>query len=214
MQMQSSEYEYLYSDGPNHHHQYLMPAMQQLLQKRSLLMQKKLRILDLGCGNGSLTQLLAQQGHEVIGVDDSVSGIESATRNFPNCRFLQGSVYDLPYSLLGNGFDVVISCEVIEHLLYPKELIRAAKKCLKPEGHLLITTPYHGYLKNLALAISGKMDKHFTVLWDGGHVKFFSVETLSALLASEKCTELEFNFAGRFPYFWKSMLCLCKISQC
>jgi hypothetical protein len=70
-----------------------------------------------------------------------------------------------------------------------------------------LTTPYHGYLKNLALAISGKMDKHFTALWDGGHIKFFSVVTMKSLLISEGYEDIKFKFAGAIPYLWKSMLC-------
>ncbi|MHC5726851.1 MAG: class I SAM-dependent methyltransferase, partial [Nostoc sp.] len=108
---------------------------------------------------------------------------------------------------IGEKFDIVIAAEVIEHLYYPKELVRNAKECLKPNERLIITTPYHGYLKNLILAISGKMDKHFTTLWDGGHIKFFSVATMTALLETENYTNIKFNFAGRFPYLWKSMLC-------
>jgi hypothetical protein len=98
-------------------------------------------------------------------------------------------------------------------LYYPRELVKYARKCLKPNGRLIITTPYHGYWKNLLLAVSGKMDRHFTTLWDGGHVKFFSVATLSSLLESEGFTNLKFDFAGRFPYLWKSMLCSCSPSQ-
>jgi 2-polyprenyl-3-methyl-5-hydroxy-6-metoxy-1,4-benzoquinol methylase len=115
----------------------------------------------------------------------------------------------LPYAELHNSFDVVISVEVIEHLFYPRELVKAAKQCLKPKGRLIITTPYHGYFKNLVLAISGKMDKHFHVLWDGGHIKFFSVKTLSSLVEAEGYADIHFSFAGRLPYLWKSMLCCC-----
>ena len=57
------------------------------------------------------------------------------------------------------------------------------------------------------------MDSHFTTLWDGGHIKFFSVKTLSSLLESEGFTNLQFDFAGRLPYLWKSMLCCCKLSE-
>ena len=97
--------------------------------------------------------------------------------------------------------------DVIEHLFYPKELVRSARRCLKPGGRLILSTPYHGYLKNIALSVSGKMDKHFTCLWDGGHIKFFSVATLKELLESEQYKDIQFTFAGRFPYFWKAMLC-------
>ncbi|EFA71944.1 Methyltransferase domain protein [Raphidiopsis brookii D9] len=66
-------------------------------------------------------------------------------------------------------------------------------------------------MKNLALAISGKMDKHFTALWDGGHIKFFSVVTMKSLLISEGYEDIKFKFAGRIPYLWKSMLCSAKL---
>jgi hypothetical protein len=50
------------------------------------------------------------------------------------------------------------------------------------------------------------MDRHHTVLLDGGHIKFFSVKTLSQLMLEEGFTTLKFKFAGRLPYLWKGML--------
>jgi 2-polyprenyl-3-methyl-5-hydroxy-6-metoxy-1,4-benzoquinol methylase len=173
----------------------------------------RVRILDLGCGNGSLSHTIAKQGYEVVGVEESASGVAIARQSFPDCHFIQASIYNLPDEELINSFDVVISVEVIEHLFYPRELIRAATKCLKPDGYLIITTPYHGYFKNIALAASGQMDKHFTALRDGGHIKFFSVNTLTQLLKTEGYTEIDFQFAGRIPFLWKSMLCSCSPLQ-
>ncbi len=90
--------------------------------------------------------------------------------------------------------------------------MQLAQKCTKSGGHLILTTPYHGYFKNLVLALSGKMDNHFHVLWDGGHIKFFSVKTLTKFLETEGYTDTYFKFAGRFPYLWKSMLCSSKLT--
>ena len=206
----NSTYEYTYKTSESgHHHHYLLPPLLKLLNLAKQNRQnsnQKLRVLDIGCGNGSLSHLIAQQGCEVVGVEDSASGVAAANKSFPDCKFIQASVYDLPYSELAGGFDVVISAEVIEHLLYPRELIESAQKCLKLNGSLILTTPYHGYIKNLVMSLAGKMDDHFTVLWDGGHIKFFSVNTLTTLLAEEKFTDLQFEFAGRVPYLWKSML--------
>ncbi|MEH1789739.1 MAG: class I SAM-dependent methyltransferase [Nostoc sp.] len=206
----TNEYEYSYSDSKSgHHHRYLIKPLIKMISESVDIIehQKKLRILDIGCGNGSLSNLVAQQGYEIVGIEESESGVKLANDNFPNCRFIEGSIYNIPYTEIGEKFDIVIAAEVIEHLVYPKELVRNVKKCLKPNGRLIITTPYHGYLKNLMLAVSGKMDQHFTTLWDGGHIKFFSVATMNALLESENYTDIKFDFAGRFPYLWKSMLC-------
>jgi len=210
METTASQYEYSYVDSnPVHHHDYLISPLLELLSQEKLPSQTKPRVLDLGCGNGSLSHLIAQQGYQVVGVEDSEQGVAIARRSFPDCHFIQASIYELPYAELENSFDIVLSTEVIEHLLYPRELVRAAKKCLKPNGRLILTTPYHGYLKNLVLALSGKMDTHFNSLWDGGHVKFFSVSTLAQLLETENYRNIKFKFSGRTPFLWKSMLCYC-----
>lgn len=208
MNTSTSTYEYTYiSSEEFHHHAYLLPALLKLLATQSIPSTQPFKILDLGCGNGSLSQQLARCGYHLVGVEDSASGIQIAQQTIPECKFIYASIYDLPFADLENQFDVVLSIEVIEHLLYPRELLRAAKRCLKADGRLVLTTPYHGYWKNLALAILGKMDDHYTTLWDGGHIKFFSVTTLNQLLKQEGFTSIHFTFAGRFPYLWKSMLC-------
>lgn len=207
----SSKYEYHYQNSnPRYHHAYLVTPLLEMLSQIKASQNTPLRVLDLGCGNGSLSHLLAQHDYEVLGLDNSEQGIAIAKTSFPDCKFIEADIYDLPDANLFNTFDIVIAVEVIEHLLYPKELVRYAKKCLKPDGRLILTTPYHGYLKNLIIALTGKMDEHFTVLWDMGHVKFFSVPTMTKLLQGEGFTDIQFQFAGRMPFLWKSMLCSCR----
>jgi 2-polyprenyl-3-methyl-5-hydroxy-6-metoxy-1,4-benzoquinol methylase len=211
----SPSYEYSYgSSQVGHHHHYLAKPVLNLIQHAIAQAPcsdpsatAKIKILDLGCGNGSFSNFLAAQGFEVVGIEESASGVAQAQQAYPNCQFRQGSIYDLDLADLEQAFDLVISTEVIEHLFYPRELVRAARQCLRPGGTLILTTPYHGYFKNLALALSGKLDSHFTTLWDGGHIKFFSVDTLSQLVLSEGFTDPQFQFAGRIPYLWKSMVC-------
>lgn len=193
------------------HHQFLADPITKLIHKNIFPSSQKFNVLDLGSGNGSMASFIASQGHQVTGIEVSSSGINHAQQNFPECDFIQASIYDLPYAKLQDKFDVVIAVEVIEHLLYPRELLRAAKRCLKPSGQLILTTPYNGYLKNLAIALLNKTDQHHTVLWDGGHVKFFSVKTLTTLLEREGYTEIDFKFAGRLPFLWKSMVCSASV---
>ena len=161
-------------------------------------------ICDLGCGNGHIAGRLASLGYEVTGVDASASGIGIAQRAYPNVKFVEALI-DRDLAL--NDFDLVISSDVIEHLYRPSDLLEAAFSVLKPGGHILIGTPYHGYLKNLAIAISGRMDSHYSALHDGGHIKFFSVRTLSQLLINHSFTDLSFSYYGRAPWLWKNMIC-------
>ena len=74
----------------------------------------------------------------------------------------------------------------------------------------IISTPYHGYLKNLALAVTGKLDAHFTALWDYGHIKFWSVRTLSALLREVGLTVEKVFRVGRLPVLAKSMIAVAR----
>lgn len=205
-------YEYQWnSAAPVHSHNFYIPALLSLLPPSTDETGRKLRLLDLGCGNGSLTNVIAQQGFEVTGVEESTSGVNLASQAFPQITFQQLSLYSTPSIELIDYFDVIVSSDVIEHLFYPRELARFAKQCLKPSGRLIVTTPYHGYWKNLALALFNAMDKHHTVLWDGGHIKFFSVKTLSQLLSEEGFVDIQFKFAGRLPYLWKGMLASARL---
>ena len=161
-------------------------------------------ICDLGCGNGHISGRLAALGYEVTGVDASASGIQIAQHAVPQGNFVQALIdRDLDIG----KFDLVISSDVIEHLYRPSDLLEATVAQLKPGGHVLLGTPYHGYLKNLVLAATGKMDAHFSALHDGGHIKFFSVNTLSKLVRSHGFVNLNFTFYGRAPWLWKNMIC-------
>ncbi len=79
-----------------------------------------------------------------------------------------------PSAVGADSFDVAIATEVIEHLVRPHNLPGFAKQLLRPGGHLIISTPYHGYLKNPFIALSNKWDSHLSPPWDGGHIKLWS----------------------------------------
>lgn len=181
-------------------HAYLLPALLRALPPAPQ------RVVDIGCGNGYLAGVLAARGYRVAGSDWSADGVELARAKHPGVEFHVASAYDDLSVVIGSDADIVVSTEVIEHLLEPRKLLRNAWKLLRPGGVLILSTPYHGYWKNLALALSGKLDAHFCVGWDGGHVKFFSVKTLSAMVREAGFIEVDFRFAGRVPYLWKSML--------
>jgi 2-polyprenyl-3-methyl-5-hydroxy-6-metoxy-1,4-benzoquinol methylase len=171
-------------------------------------------VCDLGCGNGYLAGRLAELGYSVTGVDASTSGIEVARKQHTGVKFVCAQIsLELASEFRPPDFDLVVSSDVIEHIYNPSDLLEAAAGLLGPRGHLLICTPYHGYLKNLALSISGRMDAHFTALWDGGHIKFFSVKTLSELIARHGFTDLSFSYYGRAPYLWKNMICHARKSS-
>jgi len=164
------------------------------------------RILELGCGNGAFACDLVCRGHAVTGLDASHSGITIAKQREPRASFHCRNIFDpTPEEWVGQ-FDVVVSLETIEHLSLPGALLQRSREALRPGGTLIISTPYHGYLKNLVLALTGGMDRHFTALWDHGHVKFFSKNTLGDLLRRGGFEGIRFLGCGRLPWLWKSIV--------
>lgn len=192
--------QYAYSEAaPAHTATYLMPSVQTLLSQYGAR-----RILEVGCGNGANAAELAKR-YAITGIDPSESGVEIARAHYPQLQIEVGSAYEDLKSRFG-VFDTVLSLEVIEHLLEPRQFLLRVHQTLEPGGRLIISTPYHGYLKNLALALTGKLDAHFTVLWDGGHVKFFSVKTLSQILRECGFQPQKIMRCGRIAPLAKSML--------
>jgi 2-polyprenyl-3-methyl-5-hydroxy-6-metoxy-1,4-benzoquinol methylase len=199
------------TESRNHAHAYILRPLLKLLSEK-----KERKILDLGCGNGWLINHLIELGYDAYGTDASQSGIDIAKRKNPGRFFIQDLSRDeLPPGLQNIGFDTIVSTEVIEHLYQPKEYLDLCKMILLKNGggELILTTPYHGYIKNIALAVSGNMDKHFTVLWDGGHIKFWSRKTITQLLEEKGFTVTQFTGCGRLPWLWKSMMIKAQIGN-
>ena len=187
--------------------QYLAPALLPFIQELS-----PARILDIGCGNGKLCSLLARQTDSyVVGIDRDEVGIELAREAYPSIAFYQKSLDSDPLELLdsvGEKFDLVVSTEVIEHLYSPSQMVRFASEVLNPSGKILVTTPYHGYLKNLCLSLANKWDRHLNPLWEGGHIKFWSKRTITQLFEEGNFELCSFKGVGRCRYLWMSMILL------
>jgi len=205
--MKGISYEYRGAEAESSH-SYLYPTVSRFLEN----VRQGAVVFDAGCGNGSFLALFQDRGWQLHGSDMSPTGIEIAKKTFPGINFFLAdaqTVYDEFLKSVGQ-VDVVITTEVIEHIYNPRGFLRSCHELLKPGGTLIVTTPYHGYLKNLFLAITGKLDQHFTVLWDHGHIKFWSRATLELALRETGFTPVEFTGSGRIPYLWKSMVLKAK----
>jgi 2-polyprenyl-3-methyl-5-hydroxy-6-metoxy-1,4-benzoquinol methylase len=182
-------------------HRYLVPPTLKVLREMGAR-----TVLDLGCGNGSLSALLQSQNYLVVGCDASESGIALARQAHPGIDFFEHDISNpLPASVAG-AFDAIVSLEVVEHLMQPRNLVDRAYKALRPGGVLIMSTPYHGYWKNLSLALMNKFDSHWHPLRDFGHVKFFSRRTLSQLAGEAGFAVRNVQRVGRIPVFACSMI--------
>lgn len=172
-------------------------------------------ICDLGCGNGYLAGQLGRRGFSVVGIDASDTYLKIAREHnsIGAVTFMKGLVdRGLPQSVLAGRqpFDLIVSSDVIEHVYDPLEFLKTALALLKPGGTAVVGTPYHGYLKNIAISVSGKWDVHHSVHWHGGHIKFFSVPSLTSMMVQAGFDEPRFEYYGRFPGFWKNMIAVAR----
>ena len=194
--------------GLNAAHRYLMPMLLKILRRCSFPQGPK-RIFELGCGNGAVANELSAAGYDVTGVDPSDDGIRIAGQHYPHLKLSPGSSYEDLAKRHGT-FPVAVSLEVIEHVYAPRRFAAALHELIEPGGVAILSTVYHGYWKNLALAIAGKWDAHFTALWDHGHIKFWSRTTLRQLLKEAGFSDVNFFRVGRVPIFAKSMIAVAK----
>lgn len=101
---------------------------------------EKDKVLDEGCGNGRLIEVIKDLKVDYTGIDFSERLLELARKRYPNFKFVKGSILDLPFP--DNYFDVVFSIAVLHHIP-SKELREKAvseiKRVLKPEGKLILS---------------------------------------------------------------------------
>jgi 2-polyprenyl-3-methyl-5-hydroxy-6-metoxy-1,4-benzoquinol methylase len=162
-------------------------------------------VFEIGCGNGHGVKKLRAQGFSVTAIEASASGAQIAQAMNPDASIAVARVEDDLAARFGQ-FDAVFSLEVIEHIYSPRMFARRCFELLKPGGVVALSTPYHGYWKNLAIALLNKHDTHTDPLWEHGHIKFFSRATLAKLFAEQAMPERGFRRVGRIPALAKSMV--------
>jgi ubiquinone/menaquinone biosynthesis C-methylase UbiE len=111
-----------------------------LLRSR-LAPSKKIKVLDLGCGDGVMTYLLWKEGYKSEGIDTSSLGISLAIEQHKkfntSCLFLC-----CDSSLIASEeYDAVICSDVIEHVQNPQKLLQETQRILKHEGVAVFSSP-------------------------------------------------------------------------
>ncbi|MBE1424579.1 SAM-dependent methyltransferase [Desulfomicrobium macestii] len=98
-------------------------------------------VLDVACGEGYGSNLLAADALSVTGIDISAKALDNAqlTYSRDNLCFIQGNCAELPCK--SSSFDVVASFETIEHHDQHEEMLHELRRVLRPDGVLLISSP-------------------------------------------------------------------------
>jgi ubiquinone/menaquinone biosynthesis C-methylase UbiE len=98
------------------------------------------KVLDLGCGNGRLSELFDGMEIDYVGIDNSQSLIDKAKNRYPNKKFITSDIIDLPFT--DGEFDIIFFIATFHHipsLILRQKVIKEVKRVLKPGGILIMT---------------------------------------------------------------------------
>ena len=147
-----------------------------------------LRLLDIGCGGGLLSEPMARLGFEVIGVDASAKNIGVASAHAAEAGLdiaYRNTTVETLLAEAGEGYDVVLNMEVVEHVPDPGRFLRDASRLIRPGGLMVVAT-LNRTLKALATA---KIGAEYVLGWlpRGAHdwKKFLTPEEVRLFLSSE-----------------------------
>ena len=156
------------------------------------------KVLDVGCGTGEFTAMLREMGYDACGTDLSDRAIAAARERVPQGDFRVGETRELLPEFAGAAHAVWCS-EVIEHVYDVYGFLAALHACLRPGGLLILTTPYHGVVKNLVIDLCG-YSRHYDPF--GGHIRFFDRASMRRCLSHCGFTPRRWDGYGRpWPLF-------------
>lgn len=158
---------------------------------------RPLRVLDVGCGEGHFAQVLTRAGADVVAVDVAEEALRRARAMRPqlDARLIQP---DEPLPLKDASFDLVWVGETIEHVHDTAAFLSELRRVLRSNGLLLLSTPDHGPLYLLWLALRpARFARHFDPRSD--HLRFYTRRTLIELLEDFGFEDVVVRRAGGLP---------------
>lgn len=139
----------------------------------------RLRVLDLGCSDGALGERVRACGHEVTGVDaEKHDGVGDRLD-----RFFEADLDSGIPAEVGDGFDVVLAADVLEHVRRPDLLLSDVRERLSPGGSVIVSVPNFAHWYPRARVAAGRFDYDRRGILDAGHLRFFTRRSFRRLAA-------------------------------
>jgi ubiquinone/menaquinone biosynthesis C-methylase UbiE len=141
------------------------------------------KLLDIGCSKGDWALRWKAQGWETAGLDVNRDNVAAARSAGIDARFCDLNRDPLPFS--DAEFDLIFAGEVIEHLVDTDGFLHEVRRCTKPGGHLLLTTPNLASFENRIRLLLGIYPKWLNYnLSESGHVRGYTPTVLKRQLAA------------------------------
>lgn len=165
------------------------------------LVGKSKRVLEVGCGPGSITKILAQEGQcRVTGLELDPEAIKKAT---PYCdTVIQADLNSPEWPRLLDGmerFDVVVAADVLEHLYDPWVALKRMVPFISPDGYLVISLPHVGHAAVASCLINSDFEYRDWGLLDRTHIRFFGLKNIEALFAQAGLKIIETKYVIKTP---------------
>jgi 2-polyprenyl-6-hydroxyphenyl methylase/3-demethylubiquinone-9 3-methyltransferase len=160
-----------------------------------------LRVLDVGCGGGLFLSLLADGGADVCGSDLSDPAVRYARTKYGLTVHKYPVEHPFWQESYGERFDVITLWDVLEHVNFPRDFLRAAGNLLRPGGWMFIDTPcresfYHRFGSMTYRASMGRFPTFLNVIYSNvpfGHKQILSAGELRGLLDRVGFETIELN---------------------
>jgi len=165
---------------------------------------KKLRVLDLGCGEGAFSQRLFDAGFDVTAIDLNKEAFRAKGPEFTVLDLNDNSQKENFVSSRKGKFDVIFAAEVIEHLKDPWEFVAFLKQLCGEGTEIFITTPnFASWWGRFIFLFSGELWGFDPAAWvDPGHINPVSATELSHILAANGLKLNNIYPCGKLPLVW------------
>jgi SAM-dependent methyltransferase len=141
------------------------------------------RLLDIGCSNGEWALLWQRRGWHIAGIDVNREQVSLARGAGVDARVCDLNRDLIPFA--DAQFDLIFAGEVIEHLVDTDGFLSEVRRCCKPNGYVLLTTPNLASFENRVRLSLGMYPKWLNYnLQDSGHVRGYTPRVLKKQLAA------------------------------
>ncbi|MES2502162.1 MAG: class I SAM-dependent methyltransferase [Pseudomonadota bacterium] len=157
------------------------------------------KVLEIGCGPGSITKILAEQGEcKVTGLELDPEAIEKVT---PYCvKVMQADLNSSEWPKLidaSEKFDVVVAADVLEHLYDPWVNLQKMASFVNDNGYIIISLPHAGHAAVMACLYNGDFQYRDWGLLDRTHIRFFCLKNIEDLFAQAKLKIIEVAYVTK-----------------